>query len=138
VDFPEERWRNRDLSLLDGCWVLGRPNRATLHRGDGRSIEGTQRAGEYCFSGNGRGTGQATADFPGVRVDCRAPIAADFQPDGQLAIRRPQVDCNPPDIRWGVNSTNQATCRRLNDRELTCRGEDGNEQLFQRRQGQQR
>jgi hypothetical protein len=118
--------------------VLGRPNRAVLRRSDGQRVEGTQRAGEYCFGNGGRGTGQATADFPGVRVDCRAPITADFQPDGQLAIRRPQVDCNPPDIRWGTNRENQATCRRVNEHELTCRDDEGNEQLFRRRGQTQR
>jgi hypothetical protein len=104
-----------------------------LRRGDGERVAGVQRAGEYCFGNGGRGSAQATADFPGVRVDCRAPIAADFQPDGELAIRQPQVACNPPDISWGIRSMNQTRCRRLNDHELSCRSEDGSEQIFQRR-----
>lgn len=133
-DFPEDRWNARDVSLLEGCWVLGRPTPARLHRSDGQTIEGTQRAGEYCFGANGRGTGTAVADFPGEHVNCRAPITSRFRPDGRLEIRRPRVTCNPPSVTWGTRESNGTDCRRISDSELACVGDEGIEQIFRRRE----
>lgn len=121
------------MSLLEGCWVLGRPTRALLHRSDGQTIAGTQRAGEYCFDADGRGTGTAVADFPGEHVTCRAPITGRFRPDGTLQIRRPRVTCNPPNVNWGTREMNGTDCRRVSDTELACIGEEGTEQIFRRR-----
>lgn len=122
------------MSLLEGCWVLGRPSRALLHRSDGRTVAGTQRAGEYCFGANGRGTGSAVADFTDEHVQCRAPITARFLPDGRLAIRRPRVTCNPPHVSWGTRDSNGTDCRRVSDTELACIDDEGTKQIFRRRE----
>ncbi|MCW5747449.1 MAG: hypothetical protein KIT36_14770, partial [Alphaproteobacteria bacterium] len=55
-DLPEDRWAKGDLSLLKGCWRLGRDADTNLRLPGGQVVRGRDRAGRICFGDNGQGT----------------------------------------------------------------------------------
>lgn len=128
---PEDRWRARDVGMLEGCWILGRDARATLATPNG-VIPGTVRAGRLCFGANGQGTRDARQEFQdGTRVNCRAPVTASFDGQGRLQTRQPQVRCNPPNVEWRAQP-NWLTCERRDDDTAICRDGEGYQHEFRR------
>jgi hypothetical protein len=127
---PVDRWKERDLSILDGCWILGRDTPATMTQDNGPPLRGVQRAGRLCFDRGGRGTYDAVAEFPGrPRLECKAPVTATFQPDETVRIQKPQVTCTDGGSRWNADTLN---CRRVDDNVALCRDSRGGELEFRR------
>lgn len=79
-DIPEERWNERDISLLDGCWRLDSDLRFT----DVNTRQVSRvRSWRMCFdeAGNGR---QTIVMANGTR--CEAPVRGRFTDSGALRI----------------------------------------------------
>jgi hypothetical protein len=133
-DLPADRWRKGDLSMLEGCWVLGRDAPSTLAIGGGRQLRGTDRAGRLCFGRDGAGTRDKVSEYAGhPRISCSAPITAWFEGD-TLRTRQPVVDCKPT-TRWNAEP-NWLKCRRIDDNTALCRDGLNFEHEFRReRQG---
>ena len=76
----EERWRDRDLTMLKGCWSLD----SSYTMVDGRTGRPRGvRSWQMCFDSQGRG--QETQIFTdGAR--CAGPITAQFQANGRLRV----------------------------------------------------
>src|SRR5579864_2005248 len=110
---PADRWANKDLGLLQGCWRLGRDTESTLTKGiGGRAELCTVKAGRICFGANGTGQRETTSLCPTAgTVRCSAPITATFGNDGTLGTRQPVVKCNPPSTVWN-GPVNALSCRR--------------------------
>jgi hypothetical protein len=131
-DLPEDRWKKGDLSLLKGCWRLGRDADTNLRLPNGRVVAGRDRAGRICFGDNGQGTREKTGEFPGQpSIKCRAPIRAAFDGDGTLRTTQPRVDCEPQGFFW-TDRPNYLTCRRVSDAVALCRDNLGGEHEFRR------
>jgi hypothetical protein len=127
---PQDRWKERDLSILEGCWLLGRDTPATMRQDNAPSLQGVQRAGRLCFDRAGHGTYEAVAEFPGKpRLQCKATITAAFQPDETVRVQKPQVTCTDGQTRWNVDTLN---CRRVDDNVAICRDSRGNDLEFRR------
>ena len=115
-----ERWNNKDLGMLKGCWQLGRESLSNLAM-DGRSEQCRVPAGSICFGENGTGRRQMTQICPtGGTVTCVAPITASFGNDGSLSTTQPQVVCSDGRTTWNERP-NLLTCRRVNDALAVCR-----------------
>ena len=119
---PAERWDKKDLSLLQGCWRLGRDGTTRLTKPDGTFIEECAvKAGTICFGSDGKGRREATQDCPSTgRSRCVAPITARFGDDGFLPTKQPQVMCEPPVQYWWGSPRNDLTCRRVSDDLVMC------------------
>jgi hypothetical protein len=113
ADLPQERWQQRDLSLLEGCWNLD-SDYATRDRRTG--VTTRVRSWQMCFDRNGRGR-QTLVYENGVR--CEAPAIGRFA--GEAII----VD-DTQDVRCGDNSfiyQRRMTCRRASDSRAECEAE---------------
>jgi hypothetical protein len=131
-DIPEDRWAKKDLSLLKGCWRLGRDANTNLSLPNGGVVRGLDRAGRICFGDNGQGTREKTSEFPGQpAIRCRAPITARFANDGTLRTTQPRVTCSPSQFFW-TDRPNYLTCRRISDTVALCRDTLGSEHEFRR------
>jgi hypothetical protein len=118
---PADRWAQRDLGMLQGCWRLGRDTQGTMGVGGGRTEMCAVKAGRLCFSADGRGERQTSANCPGTgTIRCAAPIAARFGNDNTLGTTQPAVRCNPAVTSW-TGPPNNLTCRRVNDSLALCR-----------------
>ncbi len=119
---PAERWDKKDLSLLQGCWRLGRDGQSRLTKSDGTFVEDcTVKAGTICFGSDGKGRREATQDCPSTgRSRCVAPITAAFGNDGLLHTKQPQVMCEPAVQYWWGSPKNDLTCRRVSDDLVMC------------------
>jgi hypothetical protein len=94
ADIPKNRWDARDLSLLEGCWVLGHDGPAQRYDAQGRAFErGTTRAGEICFDADGNGKRSSVQEFTWGRIFCQAPVTTTFDDEGHLVSRQPEVAC---------------------------------------------
>lgn len=134
VDLPEDRWKRGDVSLLEGCWTLGRDSFTTMSTVRG-TVRGTNKAGRMCFDKAGNGTREARAEFQGQpTVTCRAPIRVRFEGDGSMHTTQPQVTCNPRTVTWH-SEPNYLTCRRVSDTVALCRDRQGYEHEFRREAG---
>jgi hypothetical protein len=134
VDLPEDRWRKGDVSLLEGCWVLGRDSQTTMSTGRG-TLRGINRAGRMCFDKGGSGRREARAEFQGhPAVSCTAPLRVRFAGDGTMRTTQPQVTCNPSTVTWH-SEPNYLTCRRISDSVAICRDNQGYEHEFRRSAG---
>ncbi len=97
VDLPKQRWEQRDLSVLEGCWTLGKEVGAQKYNMLNMPTEaGVTRAARLCLDKSGHGRESTVSDFPSGRIKCDAPVTAHFDSTGELAIRRAPVLCNPP------------------------------------------
>jgi hypothetical protein len=119
--FPADRWARKDITILEGCWVLGRPVAAV--RGDlgspTREENCTRTAGRICFGSNGVGRHEETVSCPiGGSAHCSAPIRAKFEDDGTLHTTQPRVRCSDPSTYW---LPYEHTCRRVDDNLTVCR-----------------
>jgi hypothetical protein len=116
---PADRWNKKDLSMLEGCWLLGRDTVATWGV-NGRNERCSVKAGQICFDGKGTGRRETTILCPtGGTIRCAAPVTARFGNDGTLDTTQPQVQCTPQVYRWNAEQ-NSLTCRRVNDALATC------------------
>ena len=118
---PGDRWDRKDITILEGCWILGHPVGAV--RGDlgnpTREENCTRTAGRICFGGNGVGQHEATSTCPiAGTFHCSAPIRARFQDDGTLHTTQPRVRCSDVVTYW---LPYELTCRRINDNLAVCR-----------------
>jgi hypothetical protein len=97
VDLPKQRWEQGDLSVLEGCWTLGKEVGAQKYNLLNMPTEtGITRAARLCLDNSGRGRESTVSDFPSGRIKCDAPVTANFDSTGGLTIRRAPVLCNPP------------------------------------------
>jgi hypothetical protein len=132
-DLPADRWRKGDLSMLEGCWVLGRDALDSLGSG-GKAIRGIERAGRMCFGRDGTGTRESRSEFPGEPpITCSAPITAWFEGD-TLRTRQPQVKCSTPGYTWN-GPPNALSCKRIDDNTALCHDGRGYEREFRREKG---
>jgi hypothetical protein len=117
---PADRWAQKDLAMLQGCWRLGRDTRGSLDLA-GRTEACDVRAGRICFGNNGRGERSSTAVCPSAgTITCTAPITASFGNDSTLGTTQPAVPCRPPKASWN-GPPNGLTCRRVSDTLALCR-----------------
>lgn len=131
ADLPADRWRKGDLSMLEGCWVLGRDAVSVL--GDvqtGKNVRGVKHAERLCLNQNGTGTREMRADYPGrPTTSCSAPVTIWFEGD-TLRTRQPKVQCKPS-TEW-LSEPNWLSCRRVSDTTALCRDGLGFEHEFRR------
>ena len=79
-DIQQERWEQRDIGLLEGCWQLD--SDYTMRRvGSDQTVR--VQDWQMCFDARGRGE-QTQVFTDGTR--CAGPTQAAFAADGQLAI----------------------------------------------------
>ena len=128
---PADRWAQKDLGLLQGCWRLGHDTEGTIGL-NGRTERCAIRAGRICFGANGAGEREATADCPGAgRIRCAAPVTARFGSGDTLGTTQPAVRCQPGSTSWS-GSPNSLTCRRVSDTLAICRDRLNFEHEFRR------
>ncbi len=128
---PADRWAQKDLSMLEGCWRLGRETRGSLDF-SGRSETCDIKAGRICFGTNGGGERRSTAVCPSTgTITCAAPITARFGNDSTLGTTQPAVRCNPAKANWN-GPPNGLTCRRVSDTLALCRDKLNFEYEFRR------
>ena len=95
VDLPQQGWDAHDLSILQGCWVLGHDGPAKLFDDNGNAVEGgITRAGQICFNSSGHGQRRAAMDFASGHLECIAPVTSSFDDKGQLVSRQPEGQCS--------------------------------------------
>lgn len=124
---PADRWDKKDVSLLKGCWQLGREGKT---RWGGRDC--IVRAGKMCFDADGHGNRETTIECPGAPpIRCVAPVTAKFGSDGSLGSTQPEVECKPPPNRW-YGPQNTLACRRQTDTLATCHDQVGFDHEFRR------
>lgn len=117
---PADRWAQKDLSMLQGCWRLGQDTQGSIGVG-GRSERCAVKAGRICFGANGTGERRSTAVCPATgTITCAAPITARFGNDNTLGTTQPAVRCNPGQANW-TGPPNSLTCRRVSDTLAVCR-----------------
>lgn len=117
---PADRWAQKDLGMLEGCWRLGRDTRGSLDI-SGRSEMCDVKAGRICFGTNGGGERQSTSVCPSTgAITCAAPVTARFGNDSTLGTTQPAATCSPPKARWN-GPPNSLTCRRVSDTLALCR-----------------
>ncbi|MDP1748493.1 MAG: hypothetical protein Q8L22_03470 [Reyranella sp.] len=128
---PADRWAQKDLTMLQGCWRLGRDTRGSLDL-SGRSEMCDVKAGRICFGTNGGGQRSSTSVCPSTgTITCAAPITARFGNDSTLGTTQPAVPCNPPKASWN-GPPNGLTCRRVSDTLALCRDKLNFEYEFRR------
>ena len=128
---PADRWAQKDLTMLQGCWRLGRDTRGSIDL-SGRSEACDIKAGRICFGTNGGGERQTTALCPSTgTITCSAPITARFGNDSTLGTTQPAVPCNPAKAHWN-GPPNGLTCRRVSDTLALCRDKLNFEYEFRR------
>lgn len=115
---PVDRWANKDLSVLQGCWDLGQ-EAPTVVSARGRE-ECTTKVGRICFGANGQGQREQTVSCPraGTMV-CRAPVTGSFQPDGTFRTTQNDVTCQGGSGAAWLGRT--LSCRRIDDAHASCR-----------------
>lgn len=129
---PADRWAQKDLGILQGCWRLGRDTEGSIAVGGGRSETCNVKAGRICFQADGRGERQTSAICPGTgAIRCAAPITARFGNDNTLGTTQPAVRCNPTATGWN-GPPNSLTCRRVSDALALCRDRLNFEYEFRR------
>ncbi len=117
---PADRWAQKDLGMLEGCWRLGRETRGSLTFGN-RAELCDIKAGRICFGTNGSGERRSTAVCPSTgTITCTAPLTARFGNDSTLGTTQPTVGCNPARANWN-GPPNSLNCRRMSDTLALCR-----------------
>ena len=131
VPLPADRWAQKDLGMLQGCWRLGRDTEGNLYVGN-RPQRCAVKAGQICFGANGGGERRTTAICPAVgTITCAAPITARFGSDGTLGTNQPAVGCSNSQTAW-TGPPNSLNCRRISDTLALCRDRLGFEHEFRR------
>jgi hypothetical protein len=139
-DLPAQRWEHQDLSMLEGCWVLGKDYQTTyvMENEPGKSA-GKQNvlAERLCLNANGKGrleTSSVIVSGPldGNKVVCHLPVSARFDESGALVaqIARRRCTGNFTTLR------NTYICRRQDNGTALCDGRLSDERnLWFRREG---
>jgi hypothetical protein len=128
---PADRWAQKDLGMLQGCWRLGQDTQGSIGMG-GRSEMCAVKAGRICFGANGSGERRSTAVCPATgTITCAAPITARFGNDNTLGTTQPAVRCNPGQAAW-TGPPNSLSCRRVSDTLAVCRDRLNFEYEFRR------
>lgn len=107
----ENRWRERDVTMLEGCWALD----SSYTMVDGRT--GRQRgvrSWKMCFDAQGRGS-ETQIFTDGSR--CEGPISARFQSDGRLRI---DENADVPCADGTMITRRRTTCRRVAGDRAEC------------------
>lgn len=124
---PADRWEQKDLSLLQGCWLLGEASPI-----DYLPEHCMATAGTLCFDTIGNGEQEQRHECPasGTRV-CRARVTARFVGDGRLIGDQADGPC-VPNSYWVARTL---ICRRINDLMASCEDTDrsGTKQVTLRR-----
>jgi hypothetical protein len=119
ADIPKSRWDARDLSLLEGCWVLGHDGPAQSYDAQGRAVErGITRAGEICFDAQGNGSRSSVQEFSWGHILCQAPVTTTFDNEGRIVSRQPGVACTGDQKSTWLPRT--MVCTRRNDSVADC------------------
>jgi len=128
---PADRWSSKDLSVLQGCWYLGRE--AAAVRGDlGREAPvrgdiGTPnrencitKVGRICFDASGHGRHEQTISCPRAgTIFCSALAVGQFGADGIFRTTQPAVPCQSGAPTKWLSQT--LSCRRVDDDHAICR-----------------
>ncbi len=129
---PADRWEKKDLSMLAGCWQIGRDSMGALRYPDGRIEDCSIKAGTICFGDNGSGRREESRVCPSLgSFSCVAPVTATFANDGTLRTTQPEVPCSAP-TSWLGPPLNDLTCRRVSDELVMCRHHYGGDYEFRR------
>lgn len=120
---PADRWNQKDLSLLKGCWVLGHDagaNRGAIGSPE-REDHCINKAERWCFNANGVGQAESTVICPKAGVIyCKGPMTARFGSDATLSAITSAV----PLCQRGLLSKRHYasySCRRVDDTRAMCR-----------------
>jgi hypothetical protein len=114
---PVDRWANKDLGVLQGCWTLGRD--APTVMGGSRRENCTANAGRICFDANGHGVREQTVSCPsGGTMSCRAPVTGQFAANGTFTTTQPDVTCTGASTARWVGRT--LSCQRVDDAHAAC------------------
>ncbi|MCX7361550.1 MAG: hypothetical protein NTV97_06735 [Alphaproteobacteria bacterium] len=133
---PKDRWLGKDLSILAGCWSLGRDTQSLVVDENGKQQQCTVRAGTICFSADGSGTREQTTECGSERFStCKADIKARFNDAGALETEQPDTKCDPPTITW-LSAPNRLTCKRVDDNGALCKDGVNFEHEFRRKANQ--
>ncbi len=109
---PQDRWADKDLSLLAGCWSL--VTSLTASQNNDPSRHTPVQAWQMCFGATGQG--HQTIKLADGR-QCAGPLSAAFQGD-RLVVNEPE-QCTGPSLT--MNKSNRI-CRRQNDAQALCTG----------------
>ena len=130
---PKDRWLGKDLSILEGCWMLGHDTKTLVVNDSGKQESCTVRAGKICFGKDGTGTREQTTDCGANRFSvCKVPVKAHFSEAGALETEQPDAKCEPQTITWH-SKPNQLTCKRVDDGGALCRDGDNFDHEFRPR-----
>jgi hypothetical protein len=119
---PADRWSSKDLSVLQGCWYLGRE--APAVRGDfgvpSREEDCTTKVGRICFDATGHGRREQTTSCPRAGAFfCSAVVVGQFGVDGAFRTTQPDVICQSGTPTKWLGRT--LSCRRVDDDHAICR-----------------
>jgi hypothetical protein len=115
---PAARWSKGDLTVLKGCWVLGRDVSMVHTFADGRKEAILAKAGRICFGDDGNGMHEQNTVGPSGEWHCRAPISARFWANGTLTTKQPRVLCEgSPPVQWAATTL---SCHRESDSLAVC------------------
>lgn len=109
ADIPAERWNNREVGLMQGCW-----NRITNMRV--RRISGEEfpvRSWRMCFDEHGNGTQDLIWENG---TQCHGTVRARFLPDGRLELDEAEAPCSD----GSRNLRAQTECTRAADGTADC------------------
>lgn len=121
-DIDEERWRDRDISLLEGCWDLD-SNFETVEAGNRRYPVSSW---QMCFDAQGNGQQNFIAFRD--RKPCAGPVRGAFQPSGQMSINFVRdATCRPV----GNIVRRSSTCTLTPDGRAQCTSIRASDQLRQ-------
>ncbi len=113
ADLPQEKWDERDLSMLEGCWTLAS---SMMVSNDNTGQSSPIASWRQCFDGHGAGR-QTMVLRDGRR--CEGPLGAVFTPESLLRVSEPSACRGTVAITPTVR-----TCRRTSDTEAVCEGRD--------------
>ncbi len=110
---PADRWAQKDLGMLQGCWVLG--HEVGWVSG---TLSCTAMAGTLCLNDTGVGRQQMSINCPAPRgsYQCTAPATAQFAGDGTLRVQHPRGECGHGGFWYSASMT----CTRTNDTQAAC------------------
>jgi hypothetical protein len=111
ADLPAERWRERDLGILEGCWQ--RQTNMQVFDRDSGAVRRVRRW-QLCFDGNGSGTQELQWSDGTV---CRGRLRARFAADGSLQFNDSGIPCSNGAFIY----RQETACERRDDGTARCR-----------------